>query len=360
MAMTIGELERAAAAFRGRMAGVKRALGPQGFEWYRYDSLANVAHLEGLLTGENRTLPEGRVLDIGCADGELAFFLESMGCEVTAVDYPASNHNHMAGVRRLKEALGSRVEILAMDVDSQFVLPRKDYGLALILGAIYHIKNPFYLLETVSKCARYAVMSTRLARRIPGLAGDARGVSLAYLLGADELNADDSNFWIFTEAGFRQMLRRTNWHVRDYMTVGDQVASDPVSLDRDERVFCFAESRYALANVELLEGWHEPEGSGWRWTERVFSARVRVPVGESRAKLRMKVYVPEGVGELELRASTGDEMRCAGSGFYEFPGDLGAADGRTVTVRFELDRAMAGDASDGRERGVIVYTLEAE
>ena len=125
-------------------------------------------------------------------------------------------------------------------------------------------------------------MSTRLARRIPALTGDAREVPVAYLLEADELNADDSNFWIFTEAAFRRMLRRTNWHVRDYMTVGDTVASDPVSLERDERVFCFAESRYGLAHVELLEGWHEPEGSGWRWTERVFALRVLVPVGASR------------------------------------------------------------------------------
>ena len=149
--MKLEDLVRDAPAFRERIARVKREIGDCGFEWYRYDSLGNVAHFDALLTGENRTLPPGPVLDIGCADGDLAFFLESLGHAVTAVDYPASNHNHMRGVRRLKEALGSRIEILAMDVDSQFVLPRKDYALALILGAIYHIKNPFYLLETVSK-----------------------------------------------------------------------------------------------------------------------------------------------------------------------------------------------------------------
>src|SRR5450432_1163686 len=101
--MKIAELVRGVAAFRERIASVKRSMGPREFEWYRYDSLANVAHLDKLLTGENRTLPEGPILDIGCADGELAFFLESLGCDVTAVDYPTANHNHMAGVRRLKE-----------------------------------------------------------------------------------------------------------------------------------------------------------------------------------------------------------------------------------------------------------------
>ncbi|MCU1261732.1 MAG: hypothetical protein JWO80_4617 [Bryobacterales bacterium] len=266
--MNISDLARASLSFRRRIEEVKRDLGPQPFEWYRYDSLANLGHFDRLLTAGNRALPEGPILDIGCADGEMAFFLESLGYEVVAVDYPATNHNHMAGVRKLKEALNSEVSILATDVDSQFSLPRKDFGLALILGAIYHLKNPFYLLETVSRHARHAIMSTRLARRMPGISGSVQDISVAYLLGADELNDDDSNFWIFTEASFRQVLKRTNWHIRDYITMGDTVASDPVSLDHDERVFCLAESRYALANVALLDGWHEPEGSGWRWTKR--------------------------------------------------------------------------------------------
>jgi tRNA (mo5U34)-methyltransferase len=356
--MNIGDLARQARAFRARMEGVKRELGPQAFEWYRYDSLANLDHLDKLLTGDNRELPAGAILDIGCADGELAFFLESVGYEVVAVDYAVTNHNHMAGVRKLKEALNSKIEILAMDVDSQFTLRRADFGLALILGAIYHLKNPFFLLETASKHARHAIMSTRLARRMPGLPGDARNVSIAYLLGADELNADDSNFWIFTEASFRRVLERTNWHIRDYMTMGDTAASDPIHADHDERVFCFAESRYGLANLELLEGWHEPEGSGWRWTMQHFAARVRLPVGRSRATLRMKVYLPDGVGPVTLRASTGGIATFVGSGYHEFVEDLGAADGRALTVGFATDSALPGDASDGRERGIIVYALD--
>ena len=41
------------------------------------------------------------VLDLCCADGDLSFFLESLGCSVTAVDLPQTNYNRMAGVRAM-------------------------------------------------------------------------------------------------------------------------------------------------------------------------------------------------------------------------------------------------------------------
>jgi tRNA (mo5U34)-methyltransferase len=51
------------------------------------------------------------VLDIGTADGDLAFFLESIGFRVIAIDYPGTNFNGMRGIQKLKEALNSRVEL---------------------------------------------------------------------------------------------------------------------------------------------------------------------------------------------------------------------------------------------------------
>jgi len=362
--MTIGEITRKAVSFRARLDEIKTRLGPQDFEWYRYDSLANLIHIERLLTAENRDLgsmiEEKPVLDIGCADGDLAFFFESLGCQVTAIDYPVTNHNHMAGVRKMKEALGSKVEILALDVDTQFTLPEQDFGLALVLGAIYHLKNPLYLLETVSKHARHALLSTRVARCMPGLVGSAKDVPLGYLLGADELNNDNSNYWIFTEAGFRRMLERTNWQVLDLTTFGDQQLSDPVNVD--ERVFCLARSCFAMANVELLEGWHEAEGTGWRWTKQRFSARVRVPRGSARAQLRMKIYVPDDLitrwGCVSIRLGEGLAEKFGNGGYHELVRDLGKQDDGVRPLEFTLDHALPGDSSDDRERGVIVYSIE--
>src|SRR5215471_8647447 len=102
-------------AFRRKLEETKRAI-PADFDWYPYDTLSGLAHLDRLLTGGHRDLlpAEGhgkRVLDVGCADGDLAFFLESLGYSVTAIDHPAYQHNGMRGVRALKNALGSKVAI---------------------------------------------------------------------------------------------------------------------------------------------------------------------------------------------------------------------------------------------------------
>ena len=67
--------------------------------WYPYNSLAALEHLNRLLTGSNRRLMDlignSEVLDIGCGDGELAFYLESFGCKVKAIDHPPTNWNGM-------------------------------------------------------------------------------------------------------------------------------------------------------------------------------------------------------------------------------------------------------------------------
>jgi tRNA (mo5U34)-methyltransferase len=357
--MNISDIEREAVRFRRKLDQVKQSLGPQPFEWYRYDSLANLAHIAKLLTGSNRDLNLTKpVLDIGCADGDLAFFLESLGCQVTAIDYPVSNHNHMAGVRKLKEALQSRIQILSMDIDTQFALPAGEYGLAIVLGALYHLKNPFYLLETISKQATHMLLSTRIAATVPGVATSLKEVSVAYLLGDDELNDDNSNFWIFTGKSFRQLLKRTNWQPLDSRTFGDTEHSDPIHPDRDERVFCYAQSQYALANIELLEGWHEPEGTGWRWTKQQFSLRVQVPQGPGRAVLNMNLYVPPGViekwGKLTI---TPNGETFTEPGYHKLQVDLGPSDGKLRELHFTLSQSVPPDPQDNRERGIIVQSV---
>ena len=91
----------------------KRHLGAVDFEWYPYDSFTAFDHLDRLLTGDGRSLFGGRktILDVGCQDGEIAFCLEAAGHDVTALDHPTYNHNSMRGVRTLKEALGSRLQL---------------------------------------------------------------------------------------------------------------------------------------------------------------------------------------------------------------------------------------------------------
>src|SRR3954453_18547612 len=99
----VTDLLARAAAFARRVSDAKRTLDA-GFEWYPYDTLSALWHLDKLLTGERRGLLAGRRrgLGLGGEDGGLGFFLESLGYDVIAADHPAYNHNGMRGIRALK------------------------------------------------------------------------------------------------------------------------------------------------------------------------------------------------------------------------------------------------------------------
>src|SRR4051812_8380461 len=97
MTTDIGDLVSRGEEFAKVLEAAKERIQPRRWEWYRYDSLANLSHLDQLLTGANRDLVQlssgGPVLDFGCADGDLAFFLESLGMKVLSFDHVRTNHN---------------------------------------------------------------------------------------------------------------------------------------------------------------------------------------------------------------------------------------------------------------------------
>jgi hypothetical protein len=102
----------------------KAELDPSEFGWYPYGTLDNFYLVEKLLTGANRDLASlvgnKPVADIGAADGDSAFFLESLGFEAHVVDFPPTNFNGCRGVRLLKSALSSRVDQHASDAIQPF------------------------------------------------------------------------------------------------------------------------------------------------------------------------------------------------------------------------------------------------
>jgi SAM-dependent methyltransferase len=315
--------------------------------------------------------PDGggrKVLDLGCADGELGFFLESLGYQVTAVDHGVYNHNGMRGARALKAALGSSVELVELDLDRPFQLPGGPYDLAFFLGTLYHLRNPFHVLEELAKRSAFCFLSTRIARRFPGGAPMPKDVALAYLLDETELNNDESNYFVFSEPGLRLALKRTYWDVLDFLPVGDTRRSDPVRADRDERAFCFLRSRFdRLANVELLDGWHRAEGTGWRWTGREFSFRIRSTGAARPRTVAIDLFLPDELfaanGTVALSGTVNGselepaEFRRAGAHVLVRPLPRDAED---MMVRFRLASALAADAHDSRERGVVVVSISAE
>jgi len=245
--MDILQIYKSSIEFDRILSAKKVSLRPEASFWYPYGTLSNFGHLNALLNGKNRLLLElasgGRAADIGGADGDLAFFLETLGLSVDLIDHGPTNFNGLQGVGLLKEALGSRVEISDVDLDAQFTLPRESYGLVFFLGILYHLKNPFYVLEALSRCAEFCLISTKITRFASDKQTRLAGVPVAYLLDEREANNDPTNFWVFSDAGFRRILKRTGWEIRDYMTVGNTINSDPASPEGDERAFCLVQSR---------------------------------------------------------------------------------------------------------------------
>jgi tRNA (mo5U34)-methyltransferase len=218
--------------------------------WYQYDTLANLVHVERMLEGEERDLDALAmglpVADIGAADGDLAFALEAaLGWQMDIVDNAPTNQNGLEGARQLKRVLGSNVGIHDVDLDRQFALPRNSYGLVLLLGILYHLKNPFYVLEQLAGQARHCLLSTRVAR----LAGPERTsvgeLPMAYLVGPTELNDDATNFWIFTPAGLERLAERAGWEVVSRLSVGETTRSVPDSNEGDERMLLLLRSHRA-------------------------------------------------------------------------------------------------------------------
>ena len=237
-------LVRRGLRFRRRFEAAKKKAAADTFAWYPYDSFANLFPFERLRRQAGLTLAQmtaGRpLLDLGTADGALAFLFESLGYAVDACDYSGTSINRMDGVRRMASALGSRVRIVDVNVDGGWT-PRRDYGLVLFLGTLYHLKNPFAVLEQLAHHARYCFLSTRVAGWSPDRSVELGRVPVAYLLGAGECNQDSTNYWVFSPPGLLRLAERCGWRVLASMRTGAH-DSDPASTAGDEREFLLLES----------------------------------------------------------------------------------------------------------------------
>jgi hypothetical protein len=229
-------LVRRGLRFRRKFEQAKTLAGARDFDWYPYDCFANLFYVQHLLHDAGLSLAEiiggEPVLDIGAADGALSFFLESLGYRVDAWDNSGTNMNRMQGLRSLAQSLGSQVHIQDVDLDGRFEITGR-YGAALFLGTLYHLKNPFYALETLAQHARFCFLSTRVARWSPDREVRLEHLPVAYLLDADECNADATNYWIFSPPG---LTLRAGWQIRAAVSSGS-LQSDPKTPEGDERMF---------------------------------------------------------------------------------------------------------------------------
>jgi tRNA (mo5U34)-methyltransferase len=361
--LDVSELAGRAQLFEKQINQLKSALASQEIAWYPYRTLGVFPVLDKLLTGPRRRLLDlaagDPILDLGCSDGGLSFFFESLGCEVHAVDNDRTNHNHMRGFTELRTALHASVKLEILDIDSQFTLPEEIFGLAIFLGVLYHLKNPLYALETLAARARYCLLSTRIAQRTPSgnpMAQD----PLAYLLNRGEANSDATNYWIFSETALRRALDRTGWTIRDFITTGTTRGSEPARQDRDERAFCLLESRICPRYlVKLLEGWHPLEQNSFRWTERRFSIQLKRPPSVKSFTLRFSfrltfpgpVKVSAAVNGIDVPPDT---FTTEGDHSYIIELPVAARGVSPLRIDFVVDESLPAGSPDERELALLV------
>lgn len=369
---TLDQLVAQAAEYQLHLTRVKESNPSPEFPWYPYDSIGSFSLLSKFIDDERRDLRkllgQGPVLDLCCADGDLSFFIETLGTQVHALDWPVTNMNFMHGVQRMKELLNSKVEIYPCNLDSRFQLPAQYYSAAFFFGGLYHLKNPFYVLEELAKHVYWCFLSTRVARYMPDHTTMVRDFPVAYLVGPEELNGDHTNYWIFSEGGLKRILNRTGWGVCDFTTFGNASSSDPVQPDRDERAFCLLRSRILTGDsvVTLLEGWHELEEDAWRWTSRRFALRIsNLPASSGRMVLPFVLPEPvfQHTGPITLRVTVNGvalpPQNYVRPGTCQFVAPLRGL-GDTLLAEFEVDKALPPQPNDNRERALIIRPSDVE
>lgn len=242
-------LAQQADAFRATFRSAQLAAAEEGFPWYPYDSLSNFNLFGAIATAPYRDIaalaPNKRILDIGSADGATSFFLASQGFNVDTIDFAPTNFNSMRGLHALSGYFKSSVDIYSVDLDSQFSFPHSNYDLTLFLGILYHLKNPFFALERLSRSTRYCFLSTRVAKFDPSKTSRMEHLPVAYLVSPTETNNDPTNFWIFSKAGLLRLFDRTGWDVCCYGHFGNVQDSDPATNAGDERAFYLLQSKHS-------------------------------------------------------------------------------------------------------------------
>lgn len=338
------------------------------YGWYPYESLSTLAIVDDLFEPFRAELDEalshGPVADVGCGDGDWSVLFAQLGAQVDAIDHRESNFNQMRGLEMLRGSLAPSIQAFDIDLDAHVELPRRDYGLILFLGTLYHLKNPYHVLETLAASSDWCILSTRIAQVAPHTRVHIDTEPLAYLLDRREANNDPTNFWIFSPAGLVRLLERTGWQVAAEKRVGCAVDSDPVNPAADERTFVLLRSRarHPELLVRPLEGWHAPE-DGWRWTAKRFSLEVALPTAQSTAEFALRFTVPGVVlaagAPLRLTCRCGESplgsISCDTPQTIEFRGRFPEATPPGAVLRLEFEVHSSFQApGDARDLGVIV------
>jgi len=196
--------------------------------WYHRIYLGN-----GVYTSDQRMLHEGvwnslkavfpgdlqgaSVLDVGCNAGYFALKLKALGAgRVLGLE---SVENYYRQAQRIRSIWDADIEYRMLDVHSMGQIEEK-FDIILFLGILYHLKNPFQVLELAgSMCKDALLLETEVIptdpRNVLHVTMGAnehievvpsRGGFMKFVEGA-EINNDNSNWWIPDVEAVFGMLR---------------------------------------------------------------------------------------------------------------------------------------------------------
>ena len=145
------------------------------------------------------------VLDIGAWDGFFSFEAERRGAaRVVAADYfswHGPGWGSKAGFELARQALGSKVE--DVDIDVMDLTPERigQFDVVFFLGVLYHLRHPLLALERIASVTRQRLF----LETVVDMVGIARP-AMAFYRGR-ELNNDPTNWWAPNVPALHAMLR---------------------------------------------------------------------------------------------------------------------------------------------------------
>jgi tRNA (mo5U34)-methyltransferase len=159
------------------------------------------------------------VLDVGAWDGFYSFEAERRGAaRVVAADHYAwhgvgwGTGRGKDGFSLARQALGSRVEDI--DIDVMDLSPERVgvFDVVLFLGVLYHLPNPLLALERVASVAK----SLLILETVVDMIGITRPVAAFYP--GRELNDDPTNWWGPNPPAVMGMLRHAGFSRAEIVT----------------------------------------------------------------------------------------------------------------------------------------------
>ncbi len=146
-----------------------------------------------------KLVDKGKVLDVGCGDGNFAKILERRGCQVIGCDIDPEL------VKKAKQG----IEAFVCNVEKE-ELPRGNFDYITCIDVIEHVIDPVKLLNNLRGKSKYIVITTPnacwLADRLKILGGNVSRHN-AYQMG--------QHLWYWSYSQFKKFLQENDFEILD-------------------------------------------------------------------------------------------------------------------------------------------------